>query len=309
MKLDESNSVTLREAITPSRMPCRAESDFTPHWDREIDIENYHDQIRALSSGGLREALISANHFHYKFILGNKPAATPAMRTGNVIHAALLERERYAREMVLKPDFNRRSNAGKAEEAAWLEANEGKIIVSESDAELIDAILSSVERKPHVIAMLDAAEKEVTGLGYDESTRLLCRIRPDAMLIDDGMILDLKTSTDASPRAFERSIYQYGYHIQAAFYLRVASQIVGRRLEMFRWIVVEKTPPYEVAVYDADSAWLSMGDQEIDRAVRRIDKAMRSGVWDGYQQATSQFISPQLWMINQCDEQSSMEGA
>ncbi|MGA0841051.1 MAG: PD-(D/E)XK nuclease-like domain-containing protein, partial [Pseudomonadales bacterium] len=58
--------------------------------------------------------------------------------------------------------------------------------------------------------------------------------------------VDLKTTVDA--REFERSVFTFGYDIQAAFYTEVAKVIDGKSRK-FIWIVVEKDAPYGVQIY------------------------------------------------------------
>lgn len=45
---------------------------------------------------------------------------TEALIRGTAIHCATLEPERFARDYIIEPDFDTRSNAGKAERAEWL---------------------------------------------------------------------------------------------------------------------------------------------------------------------------------------------
>ena len=41
------------------------------------------------------------------------------------------------------------------------------------------------------------------------------------MTVDGLMVIDVKTTSDASPEGFGKSSWNLGYHVQAAFYRRV----------------------------------------------------------------------------------------
>lgn len=64
-------------------------------------------------------------------------------------------------------------------------------------------------------------------------------------------IVDLKTSRHSTPGAFEKSLYEYGYLYQAAFYREAIRQLTGEKLP-FCFIVACNKPPYPVFPYDPD---------------------------------------------------------
>lgn len=287
--------------------PERTEKKGKPFWKAGIPEEQYHALRTFLSASGLKEALRSPKHFYYQFVLGNSRKETPALELGRVIHAAVLEPERFIRDMVTKPKFDLRSRFGKSKAEQWLAENENKIHVDEKTHEVVLGILNSLSANKTISAMLSKSATEVSGFGYDPKTGLKLRIRPDAFLQAEGMILDIKSAVDASEKAFKRAVWDYGYYLQAAFYCFVASQIEGRKIEMFRWVVCEKSPPYDVAVYECDPAWMEIGEMDVRRALNRIDECLRTGVWYGYQRDGSEWLSPPLWLINQYAEQEEGE--
>jgi hypothetical protein len=89
--------------------------------------------------------------------------------------------------------------------------------------------------------------------------------------------VDLKTTTDASPAAFARSVATFRYHVQASHYL---SGLHGA--ERFVFIAVEKTAPYAVAVYELDAAAMAAGDELRQRDMRMIADCRATGEWPGY---------------------------
>ena len=80
-----------------------------------------------------------------------------------------------------------------------------------------------------------------------------CRARPDA-LDPNGLIVDLKTSQDASPDAFARTAATFKYHLQAAWYIDgLHAAGVTPEQTAFAFVVIEKTPPHSVGTYVLDA--------------------------------------------------------
>ena len=63
------------------------------------------------SSSRIKTALTSAAHY----LAYKSTDATPAMALGTAIHALVLEPDTWRNELVIAPDINRRTKAGKAE--------------------------------------------------------------------------------------------------------------------------------------------------------------------------------------------------
>jgi len=94
-------------------------------------------------------------------------------------------------------------------------------------------------------------------------------------------VMDVKTTSDASPEAFGKSAWNLGYHVQAAFYRRVISEATGTTPD-FIFGCVESERPHLVAYYSVPQYLLDYADGLIDCALERYAECMRSGVWPGY---------------------------
>lgn len=87
------------------------------------------------------------------------------------------------------------------------------------------------------------------------------RIKPDAYCEEaPNLIIDLKTTTDASATAWKRKVEQegYGYCLQAAYYHDVMKES-GMPISGVAWVVVETEAPYGVGVYLATEDHLTAG--------------------------------------------------
>ena len=108
-----------------------------------------------------------------------------------------------------------------------------------------------------------------------------CRCRPDAVT-ERGVIVDLKTTRDASPEEFARSIAQYRYHVQAAFYSDGYRAAFGEAPRGFVFIAVETEAPYLVAVYVASEAMTQRGRIDYQADLDTFRWCRDHNDWPGY---------------------------
>jgi hypothetical protein len=101
-------------------------------------------------------------------------------------------------------------------------------------------------------------------------TGVECRGLLDWLRTDLRAIDDLKTtSRSANPYAYARNLYQHGGDVQAAFYIRGVQRAFDvERAPVFRWVVVETTPPYALSVITPAPDVLAVANDKIDTALR-----------------------------------------
>jgi exodeoxyribonuclease VIII len=99
----------------------------------------------------------------------------------------------------------------------------------------------------------------------------------------DGRVwlYDLKTTDDASPKAFLRTAYQYNYHLQAATYLRTFEKYTKVRPMGFRFVVVEKET-YQGAIYDLGANIATDGIIKLENCIKTYTECVKSNQWPGY---------------------------
>ena len=115
----------------------------------------------------------------------------------------------------------------------------------------------------------------------DSETGVECKCRPD-FLRSDGLVIDVKTTADASVEAFVKSAYNYRYYVQAWWYLHGLRQC-GIDAKDFIFIAVEKEPPYAVCVYAADDLMLQLGERESMKNLKTYAECLKSDIWYGYE--------------------------
>lgn len=217
---------------------------------------------------------------HYLYRRENPQQPTSALLTGSVVHKMVLEPETFAEEYIAAPAIDRRTKAGKEEYAAFEQEAAGKIIVPKDMIVLAGNIAEAISHHKKARALLSGGKAETSHFWTDIRTGIECKCRPD--YLRSGFCVDLKTTQDASPEAFEKAAYNYRYYVQAHWYLQGLKQCGVTDAEDFVFVAVEKEPPYAVAVYFADELMLALGEREARADLDLLSACKNTGLYHGY---------------------------
>lgn len=201
---------------------------------------------------------------------------TVTLQLGTAIHAFVLEAD-IAHKLIHRGPETRRGKA-------WTEAKEeaesaGAVLLTEADYDHAKAVAESVLMTPRVMRMLNdkACIKEQSIINTCPETGLTLKCRPDALL-PGRAVLDLKTTQDASPRGFAKSVRGFGYDLQASFYLMaVANEASIEDCPTFGFIAVEKELPYSVAIHTLEYDYLRWAKNQVMLTLDQIKRAQDSG--------------------------------
>ncbi len=222
------------------------------------------------------------------YLDGTRDEPTAAMLFGTALHMAVLEPQRFASEYAVW-EGDRRTKDGKAAYEALLAT--GATLISAADRDAITAMTASIQQHQVASDLLKNGQPETSVFWQHPATNLECKCRPDWWRQDDGIVVDLKTTDDASPAAFARSVANYRYHVQAAHYL------MGTQAKRFIFIAIEKKAPYAVAVYELDGPALLEGHALRERDLDQYASCLEFGTWPGYAPAIQPLALPR-WAIN-----------
>lgn len=250
----------------------------------------------AMSASKCREILRSPLHFKTRYIDPFEENETPALRFGKLAHAALLEPRRFLENFRVEPDVNRRTNAGKEALAAWhASLPQGAIALDGEEAKAIVGMCDALMAHPVASGLLKNGVAEHSLYWQNEATGMACKIRPD-YLTEDGWLINVKTSLDASRKEFTRDIGTYDYHLGAAMQTMGFRAKFGHDPKGYVFVVCEKKPPYAVAVYVADDSVIEIGTDGVMRALQRAKACFSENRWPGYQEEAEN-ISVPYWMM------------
>jgi len=241
---------------------------------------DYHAHS-AVSKSHLDKVSRSAAHYWAAYLDPNRepPEPTPAMVLGTALHTAVLEPNLWDEQFVVPPQaFDRRTKAGKELAQAFEAEAQGKTVLTPDDGDRIRRMADAVHQHPASSFLLDLpGTREASYFWTDDDTGLECKCRPDWHSADRRILVDVKTTKDASPREFARSVAAFRYHVQANWYQRPFPEA-----EQFLFIAVESQAPHLVAVYAATPEMVAAGGRAADRDLRQIASCRLTGVWPGY---------------------------
>lgn len=249
----------------------------------EIDVPAalYHQRNGHVASKTALEHFRKSPAHYLAWHQGQRDIDTPAMAFGRAMDCALFEPEVFAASYAVMPEFGdcRRKEPKEARDA-WRLENRDKTWLTAEDAKLIGAMAESI-RRHSLHRALEGGAAQVTLQWTDPATGVKCKGRADYHLPSLGIAVDLKTTEDASPRGFARSVAKYGYHRQDAFYRR-GFAAAGQEIDQFLFVAVEKVPPFAVGIYtiDADALWRA--DDSISKDLAQFAECVRLDEWPGY---------------------------
>lgn len=180
----------------------------------------------------------------------------------------------------------------------WQQNNPGRIVLSPEQWDQLHAMAAAVHAHPAAGALLTSVPGEAEKSVYwnDPTTGVLCRCRPDWWREDD-VLVDLKTTDDASPEVFAKSMANWRYDVQDPFYTDGVKIATGRNVKAFVFIAVEKKPPYAVGVYVLDSASREIGRAMYQQDLKVYAECLANDNWPGYGDKI-QTINMPAWHAN-----------
>ena len=240
-----------------------------------LPASEYHSWD-ALSASGAKMLLRSPAHYLAAKEKEREP--TPAMKFGTLVHAMVLEPETVDAEFIAQPKLDKRTTAGKQQAELFAATNAGKTIVDFDDFQRAQRVAESV-RSHHLYNDL------LKGASVEQSFRweqhgVPCKARMDA--IQGPVIVDLKTTQDASPDGFARTLASLKYYVQAAHYLDGYMHETGMEAKDFIFIAVETEAPFAIGIYNLDMVALEAGRHKMALAAEAYKASQSMTAWKGY---------------------------
>jgi hypothetical protein len=280
----------------------------------ELSSEQYHGAKNSFSSSQLKTIIQDPEVFYKKYI--TKEIAreeNSAFDVGTYFHTSLLEPEKIESECAVYTGLARR---GKDWED-FKERNKGKAIITSSEKITADRMIKSVQDSPISMSLLNNSRSEVsafaeffvlgndifafnsngchcltalgwvgTSLDYEEEdikdfgTKLVIKVRADALGIGNGTISDLKSTTGNVKNAFEMAskVTSYEYDLSAALYLDVFTLASGEVYDTFVWIFSSKDKDCPGAMsWKASEKNILVGRAKVRRAIKLLAKYVSNG--------------------------------
>lgn len=263
--------------------------------DYDMSNADYHKH-HGFSSSFLRK-LVTGTPSKAQYERLNPIVESEAMKLGTLIHCLVLEPDEFSkRYLVLPKGVDRRGkNFDQYREEAELGSKE--IITHNKYAELgylINAMDTSPDYK--IVRDMRSRGKPEASMIWQDTFKhkpVILKSRPDWIWEKEGVLYDLKTTADASPKKFGYSCQDRAYAMQAYMTMKGYEALTGRKPKGHVWIVIENKPPYDIARYDMfpndlDINGLKVGDAYFAgeslfyRAMTIQAECKKNNHWPGY---------------------------
>jgi exodeoxyribonuclease VIII len=249
---------------------------------RVVPHDAYHERERGIASKSVLDMIRRAPALYKAWLEGAEQDDTEALSMGVAGHCALLEPDVFATSYVVAPEFGDcRFKENKSRRDDWRAANGGRKVLTEAEARCVTGMVAAVRAHPLAGKMCSDGEAELTVRWTDPGTGLPCKARTDYYVRKLRMIVDVKTTADASREGFRKSVAKWRYHVQDAMY-RAGFAAIGEPVEHFTFVVVEKAPPHLVAVYTLDAQGVSRGMLSAQEDLRTFAECLKNDDWPGY---------------------------
>jgi hypothetical protein len=281
-----------------------------------VPAHDYHQRELGVVSAGVLRRLTEETPAHYRAWVDDADEGdTPAKVFGKAYHDRVLLPDLFFEQYVGEPvgapsrptDAMRNAKQPSASSIervafwnAWEAENAGKTVLSASDFALIESMHSALMREPQIAEIFAEGDSEVTLRWTDGETGLRCKARPDRWNRRLRLMADLKTSADASDRAFGRSVVAYGYDITHAHYVEGA-RACGDPVEKYVFVVQEKRKPYLPVLYELDAAGEARGYELRGRGMNVMSACLASNKWPGYPSGIQSLALPGWAIANEME--------
>lgn len=217
---------------------------------------------------------------HYQAALKFRMIPTPAMEMGTALHCFTLDGEKkFDASYIRKPDgIKLNTKEGKE----WKEGVGRKKVLNTGGKDDPWGSVQGMGAELAKLAWFDPTQKDY--IKYNEVSYywdwlgVNCKARLDRVLVDEGIVLDLKTTDSVDPEAFQKKVVNLGYDFQAAYYAQAASVAYGKPFR-FIFVAVERKAPYTVDLFEASPEMMNEGMAKCEIALRRYAECNETGVW------------------------------
>ena len=246
-----------------------------------------------LSQSGAKELLRSPLHFK-AYLERDRSEQTAAQRLGSLIHLAVLEPKVFDATIVVAPECDKRTSAGKEIWAAFQSSlKPGQEAISQKDGELVTNVSIAARQALDKLFKDCDGESMITEVPMEGRVNgILIKGKLDAIITTKSgkrIVVDVKTTTDAGAESFGKDIANYRYYLQSAWYRTLADA------DVFVFLAVEKEFPNAWACYTLDDTAHEKGLALMNSAVETFRSCNTFKQFPGYPQEV-QVMSLPKWV-------------
>lgn len=215
---------------------------------------------------------------HYKYFLENETPTVPAMEKGSALHLRMSNRDKFNSDYLIAPDIDRRTTDGKKTYAQFVAQSAFKRIISSKDYNDVTYMAEAIESNIVAMELLSGGVAEHSMFWKDPIYDLWLKGKCD-YIKDQSIIIDIKTTENASRNNFLESVKKYNYALQASFYISGLFEITKKQNISFIWIAVESKPPWGVAIWKASEQMIKNGNLSMRYCLNKLVECQEKNEW------------------------------
>ncbi|QCD44091.1 PD-(D/E)XK nuclease-like domain-containing protein [Campylobacter mucosalis] len=222
--------------------------------------------------------LLARSPLHFKMKNELKSEPSPSLLLGSLVHKLVLEPNDFDSEYAIEPTCDKRTKEGKAIYAKFLANLGDKVAIEQEQFKVANEIANEVLKMSKEAFLSDGLAEQVY---FGEIEGVKVRAKPDFYNEALGVVVDLKTTSDASANGFSKSVANFNYHVQNAFYTEILRQN-GKAVNHFLFIAVETKKPYFVGFYELDNEAIELGVKRYTELLELYKFCLERNEWWGY---------------------------
>jgi exodeoxyribonuclease VIII len=263
---------------------------------KNLSNEHYHAS-KGLSNSSMQYLLPPhcPKMFWYQHLSGKViRKSTAAFDLGTAVHTLVFEPQEFAKRFYCVQEVPKKNTTiGKAAFKSMEKTAAGRAILDKVDQDTAYWMAGNVTSH----SMWKSVKGDASGciedsLAWtDPDSGILLRSRPD--FYTDDIIIDLKTTKDSSPYAFQKAVSDYAYHRQGALSIDGLTTLKDKPYRNVVLFVVDKNPPHFVRCYVMTDNAIEQGRYEYKYAAAQYRKCSDTGLWESYPEIIEDLDLPQ----------------
>ncbi len=248
--------------------------------------------LRAVNYSTLKQMEKSPAHYLHS-VMNRSSEDSDALQRGRIVHCAVFEPDLLTTKFIAYP----RTRSGKEWEA---------FRAAHSHMDICTARMWDAAMETSLAVRGDATARKYVSAGRSELTiQWQHVVEPMAgfpgwseamkgrldFVADAGYLVDLKTTKDASPSGFGRSVVTYEYLMQAAMYVDGWAAATGKVLP-YVFVAVESAAPNVVQCYQVPEHLIELGRDKYRAALAKVRVCRETNSWPGYASAELELELP-----------------
>jgi len=185
---------------------------------------------------------------------------------GGYIHTAILEPDKLAANYPISEGSSRITKVYKQDVAD----NGGKMMILRKEVEKCDAMINKIKNNSVCQSLLEGEEVIYEEPGIQKIHDTWWKGKADCINKDQGLIVDIKTTSDINK--FKNSANIYNYDSQAYIY----KEIFGYELVFL--VICKKT--HQIGIYDCSDEFYNRGEQKVIDAMEAYEKLINDPLFD-----------------------------